>query len=131
MDASFALVEVTRVLMEDGGENGVGDHGADETVGGGGAEAFGVTLHALAVSTETVLPLFDASDDRGNRDGDWIDGRLEGKVKLLSGAESDRVLNVGNVEVGEDTEDTLLFFKVHLVLGEIVTGDDHFDGGVR
>ena len=49
-DAAGALVEVARVLVEDGGQDGFADHGTDETVGGDGAEAFCVALHALAVA---------------------------------------------------------------------------------
>src|ERR1700760_4654918 len=86
-DCSGALVEVTRILMEDRRKDRVADDTADEAVGVGGAVTFEVAGCACAVAAEGVLRLLDACDDRGNGEGDGIVGGSQCQPEFLPRAE--------------------------------------------
>jgi len=129
--AAGSLVKIARILMEDGGENCRSDEGAADGIGVVGAEALAVSLGALAVLGEVVLALLDAGGSADDDDGERIDERSQGKMKFLPGIEGRGVGDVADVEVGNDAEDALLFFNLHLLLRDFDLGDADLDLGER
>jgi hypothetical protein len=61
--AAGALVEIARILFQDGRQDGTADVGANDKVTVGGAVALCVALRALSIATEIVLRLFNSRDD--------------------------------------------------------------------
>src|ERR1700733_4114812 len=86
-------------------------------------------MSSLAVAVEGVLGLLGAGDNGRDGDGDGVDGGAESEAELLAGAKGGGVPDVGGGKVGEDAEDALLFFEVHLVFGEVVLGVGDLDAG--
>ena len=122
-DASGALVEVTRVLMEEGGEDGCAEHAADEEVAVVGSVALGVACGTLAVVGVGVARLLDAGEGAGGEEGDGIDGRTKGEAELLFWFERRGVPDEAGVEVRENSEDALLDLSADLFLGDLLFGD--------
>ena len=88
-DASGALIEVARVLVEDRGENGCAEHAADEDVAVVGAVTLGITFGSLAIIGVGVAGLLDAGEEAGGEEGDGIDGERKARRNFcfgLSGA---------------------------------------------
>ena len=63
MLAAGALVEIARILFQDGRQDGTADVGANHKVTVGGAVALRVALRALSIAAEIVLRLFNSRDD--------------------------------------------------------------------
>ncbi len=84
-----ALVIVARVLVEDGGEDGSGEHDVGEIVGVAGAEAFGVAFHAAAIAGSAV-GLIDTGGESDTSDGDGVNNGAQRELELESGSERER-----------------------------------------
>ena len=130
-DRAGAFVEVAGVLVEDRWEEGSGEEGADGVVAVSRAVAASVSGGSVAVAGVGVVGLLEAGDGSGHDEGDGVDGGLPGHLELLLRGHGRGVLDVGDVEVGEDGEDALLFLDLDLSGGYIFSRGGDFDGGER
>ena len=129
-DGPAALVEVTRVLVEDRGENGCAEHAADEDVAVVGSVTLGITFGSLTVIGVCVARLLDTGEEAGGEEGDRIGGGAKGEAKLLFWVERGGVPDEAGVEVGKDSKDALLDLGGDLLVGDLLLGDDDLDSNV-
>jgi len=109
VDAAGALVEVARILLEEDGEDGIGEDVVCEEGAVGGGVALAIA-GGSELPGEVVRSQFFSCGDAGEREGDGIDEGFECEGVFLAGRERDGVGIVADVEVGNDAEDALLFF---------------------
>jgi len=108
--AAGAELEVTRVLMKKGGEDGGGHEGADGGVGVSGGVALAVALEALAVGGIAVASLAHQSDCTEEGDGDGIGHGLHGELEFCFGRKSSEfVVTFDGGVVSEDVEEAIVF----------------------
>ncbi len=129
-EASAALIEVTRVLVEDRGENGCTEHAAYKDVGVVGAVTLAVTFGSLAVVGVGVAGLLDAGEEAGGKEGDGIGGGTKGEAEFLFWVERGGVPDEAGVEVRKDSEDALMDLGGDLLVGDLLLGDDDLNGYV-
>ena len=92
-NAARTFAEITRVLVQDGREDGSAKHCAGEVIRVRGAEPLGVTLRSLPVTGEIVLPLLDSGIHSGGDEDEGIERAAQRQVELLPWAQGGRVLN--------------------------------------
>jgi hypothetical protein len=127
-DIAVATIEVTRVLVEDGGIDGRAEERGTEAVAVTGGVALGVASEARAVAGEVSLDLLDSSGDAGGYEGEGILRHNDGQFELLTTGKGRGIGDVTNEEVGEDAKDALVLLGSDLLLGEVLDGDG-VDGG--
>ena len=109
-----SLIEVTRVLMEQGRQYGASDHNVRKTISRGYADALTIGIPALPV-LGTVSRLSGAGDEQNSGSSHWIGRRLQCKLKFHFCGERCRVLLIGDVEVGNESQHPLMFLGLELL----------------
>ncbi len=125
---SGALIEVAGILVKERGQHGAAKDDVASPTGIAGAEAFEVALGALDVGGGGG-GLINAGDEGGGTDTDGVGGGAEGEGVLQLRRHGREAVIVGDVEVGNDTEDALMFLGLDLLDGELA-GVDGVDAGV-
>jgi hypothetical protein len=121
-ERAVAEAEVARILVENGGQDGLADHGAANGVEVRNADAVQVAHGTPSECGVAVVRFAEAGDDKGSGEGDGVSYAAEGEAEFLFGGEGDGVGDVGDVELREDAEDALLLLLVDLLIGLIVAG---------
>src|SRR5215472_4819678 len=96
-----SLIEVTRILMQQGRQYCATDHNVRETIGGRCAEALAVRIPSLTV-LGTVGRLPDSGHTKNAGNSNRICRYLERKLKLHLGRKRYRILFIRDVEVRHD-----------------------------
>jgi len=82
-----------------------------------GSEALSVAFHSLCVVRVMGRLAFGSQKSSAGK-GNRVDRDLEGQSKLEPGCERYGVLVVGNVKIGDEAEDPLVFFNFDLLCGQ-------------
>src|SRR5260370_41753022 len=117
--ASRSFVELTRILLQDGGQYGAADERAGNDVRVARAEALSVALRALPKSGELILRLFGTGNYRIQPERKWVDDHFPGKLEFLLGGKRNRIGDVADIEIGHDCQHALLFLLFNLLLGDL------------
>lgn len=123
------LVEVSRILFEDCRENDAPEQRAARKVGVRSAVSLAVALCALTISGELVDRLLDSRGGANQDECYRIDGVSKGKLEFLPRIERRGVLDIADIEIGNDAEDALLLFGFDLALRDY-GGRLDYDRGV-
>ena len=113
-DGAGSLAKETRILVEEDGVDGAGEHGAVEGVCVVGSGAFEVSGGSPAVAAMGVTELAGAGEDEGSDDVEGVGCGVDGKFRLLAPGEGDAAPADDGVEVGDDGEDALLLLGFDL-----------------
>src|SRR6267142_3118668 len=130
---SRALIEVARVLVQKGWQDGAAHHDVSNVVRIGGAKALTVTLRTLPVVGD-VSCLVDGGKRSYPDDSNWIERDLGGEPELQLRGERLGVAIIDDVEIGEDAENALLLLDPDLLGGDLLRGSNrrsHSDVGKR
>jgi len=73
-----SFIEITRILVEDGGKKGGSDESAAGDIGIIGTESLPISCRALAVFPEMTLRLLDSGCSTNDHDGERIDQSAQG-----------------------------------------------------
>ena len=119
---SVAQAEVAGILVEDGRQDAVTDHGAIEGVEIGRAGALAIAFNAPAESLVLVEGLVIAGNDEGRGEGDGISGRAKSELHLLACGHGDSVTAIGDIEGRQDAHGPLLLLLLDLLVGFFALG---------
>src|ERR1700733_16269457 len=108
--------------MENRRQKAAADHYVREAVGIGGAEALTIALPTLLI-VGSVGCLIESCDEEIAGDAGDVCASFEGEFILHLRCERDGVLLIGDIEVGNDTEDSLLLCFLRLFESELLHGD--------
>src|SRR5579864_2802191 len=125
--AAGAFIEISRILLEKGGEDRISKECPRNEVGIGGAEAFRVALGSLSVAAERVVSLLNSGKHPGNPEGKWVYCELPTQLKFLPGVERSSIRNITDVVVRNHAEDTLRFFDMDLIFSDLLARLRHVD----
>lgn len=112
------LVEVSRILFEDCRENDAPEQRAARKVSVRSAVSLAVALCALTISGELVHRLLESGSGANQDECYGINGVSKGKLEFLPRIERSGVLDITNIEIGNDAENALLFFGFDLALSD-------------
>ena len=104
---------------------------ADEDVRIVGAVSLRVAFRTLSITRVGVSRLLEAGEQGGVEEGDGIGSCAECEMEFLFGLEGRSVPDEAGVEVGKDTQNTLLDLGIDLFPGELLfrDGDVEFQPG--
>src|SRR6202008_3834413 len=111
-----SLVEITRILMQDGGKDGTPNHDIGQTICIGCAETLAIAFRPLLIVVEFGC-LIKASHHGGAEKGNGVNRGLESQVKLQLRWKRYRVAVIDDVEVGDEAQDALLLLHLDLLPG--------------
>src|SRR5574337_674759 len=109
MPAAGAPIKIAGILLEKGRQDRATEESADRRVSVGSSVALRISLGALSISTEIILRLLNSRDDTVHTKSDGVQSALPGKLELLLRAERERIVDVGDIEIGHEAEDALFF----------------------
>ncbi len=109
--------EITGVLMKQAGEDCVPPERSIGTVCVGCAVSFAKTLGTLTIRGVAVRGLTEAGNQAGGNKFKWIDHTAAHQLKFLLPKQRRCVLNIGCVEVGNYSENALMFLLADLFGG--------------
>src|ERR1700756_5669595 len=122
-----AFIEISRILLEKGGEDRISKECSRNEVRIGGAEAFRVALGSLSIPAERVVGLLNSGKCRGNSEEERVDCELPTELKFLAGVERSGIRNITDVVVRNHAEDALLFFEMDLICSDLLACLCHVD----
>src|ERR1700722_8472276 len=101
-----ALIKVTRILMQDGGQNRSTNHDVGEVVGVDSSKSLPVTLQSLLI-LRVIAGLIGEGEKTCAGKRHRIDGNLQCQLKFQLGSKRHGVVVVDGIEVGDKTKDPL------------------------
>src|SRR5207245_10725007 len=117
-----SLVEVARVLVQQGRQYGTSDHDVRKTIGGDCAKALSICSPALAI-VRSISSLLGTGNKEASRSRNWICRDLQGQLEFHLWCQRCRIALIGNVKIRNNSEHALLFFGLELL-------GSNFDGVV-
>src|ERR1700761_4368334 len=105
-----ALVEVARVLMQNGRQDGAADHDIGEAIGIGSSKALSITYCTLLIVRPSVRCLIDSCEDEVAGDADYIGSSSKSELVLQLRRKRYGVLVIDNIKIRNNAENALLLF---------------------
>src|SRR5208283_944807 len=126
-----SLVEISGILFEEGRQYGASDERTGNDVTVRCTKALCIPFCALPVCSELVRRLVNSGQEGNSHKGEGIDYRPKGKLELLPGRKRSRIGDVGDVEIWNEAEHTLLLLLLKLLRChfELRASDSHFRHG--
>src|SRR5882672_3050675 len=108
-----SLVEVARVLVQQGRQYGTSDHDVGKTIGGDCAKTLSICFPALTI-VWSISSLLGTGYKQHSRSRNWIYGHLQSELELHLWCQWRWIVLIGNVKIRNNSEHTLLFFGLEL-----------------
>src|SRR5262249_30597570 len=109
-----SLVEVARVLVQQGRQYGTSYHDVRKTIGGDCTEAFSICCPALPI-VRSISCLLGTGYNEHSRSSKWIGRNFQGQLEFHLRRERCRITLIGDVKIRNDSEHALLFFGLELL----------------